>query len=67
MLADCAAANHPAPDSYPIASETPSLDSRVWKYWRSSGEEFHVVYNRRGVVEYVRADYPNLRSRVTAR
>ena len=52
---------------YPIANETPSLDSRVWKYWRSSGEEFHVVFNRRGVVEYVRADDPNLRARVTAR
>ena len=52
---------------YPIASETPSLDSRVWKYWRSRGEEFHVVFNRRGVVEAVRADDPNLRARVTAR
>lgn len=52
---------------YPIANETPSLDSRVWKYWRSSGEEYHVIFNRRGVVEAVRSDDPNLRARVTAR
>ena len=52
---------------YPIADETPSLDARVWKYWRSRGEDFHVVFNRRGVVEAVRADDPNLRARVTAR
>ena len=52
---------------YPIANETPHLDSRVWKYWRSSGEEYHVIFNRRGVVEAVRSDDPNLRARVTAR
>ena len=52
---------------YPIANETPHLDNRVWKYWRSSGEEFHVIFNRRGVVEAVRSDDPNLRARVTAR
>ena len=52
---------------YPIASETPSLQNRVWKYWRSRSEEFHVVFNRRGTVEMVRSDDPNLRARVTAR
>ncbi|MFD1711266.1 outer membrane protein assembly factor BamE [Ottowia sp. GY511] len=52
---------------YPIANETPSLDNRVWKYWRSSGEEFHVIFNRRGVVESIRSDDPDLRARVTAR
>lgn len=52
---------------YPIADETPSLDSREWKYWRSSGEEFHVIFNRRGVVEAIRSDDPHLRARVTAR
>ena len=39
----------------------------MWKYWRSSGEEYHVIFNRRGVVEAVRSDDPNLRARVTAR
>ena len=52
---------------YPIANETPSLNSRVWKYWRSSGAEYHVVFNSRGVVAAVRSDDPNLRARVTAR
>ena len=52
---------------YPIANETPSLSSRVWKYWRSRSEEFHVVFNRSGVVEAVRSSDANLRARVTAR
>ncbi len=52
---------------YPIANETPGLQNRVWKYWRSRGEEFHVIFNRRGTVEMVRSDDPNLRARVTAR
>ena len=52
---------------YPIANETPRLDSQVWKYWRSSSEEFHVIFNQRGLVAAVRSDDPNLRARVTAR
>lgn len=52
---------------YPIASETPRLEDRVWKYWRSHSERFDVVFNARGLVQTVRSDDPNLRARVTAR
>lgn len=52
---------------YPIADETPSLNSRVWKYWRSRSERYDVVFNRHGHVVAVRAEDPNLRARVTAR
>ena len=51
---------------YPIADYTPSLSHRVWKYWRSSGEEFHVVFDSRGLVTAVRSEDPALRARVTA-
>lgn len=30
--------------SYPIASENPHLDAKVWRYWLSSFAEFQVVF-----------------------
>ncbi|ARU04461.1 hypothetical protein CCO03_07010 [Comamonas serinivorans] len=38
---------------WPVASETPRLDGRVWRYWLSSFEEFHVRFDADGRVSAI--------------
>jgi len=50
---------------YPVASENPSLDAPVWRYWRDSWSEFQVQFDERGLVKTVVGD-PVALSRVLA-
>lgn len=45
---------------WPIASETPSLDAPVWKYWLWSFSPFQVHFNGRGIVTSVTGDAETL-------
>ena len=38
---------------YPVASENPSLDASVWRYWRDSWSEFQVNFDAQGLVKDV--------------
>jgi hypothetical protein len=49
--------------SYPISSETPHLDARVWKYWLWTTQRFDVHFGEDGLVAMVRTD-PDTRARV---
>jgi hypothetical protein len=48
---------------WPISSENPHLDARVWKYWLWSFSPFEVVFDDAGRVATVRSD-PDTRARV---
>jgi hypothetical protein len=48
---------------YPISSETPHLDARVWKYWLWTTQRFDVHFGEDGLVALVRTD-PDTRQRV---
>lgn len=48
---------------YPISSETPHLDARVWKYWLWSFSPFDIHFGSDGRVTHVRTD-PETRVRV---
>lgn len=50
---------------YPVASENPSLDAPVWRYWRDSWSEFKVNFDDKGLVKTVAGD-PVALSRVLA-
>lgn len=41
---------------YPVASENPSLDAPVWRYWRDSWSEFQVSFDAQGLVKTVVGD-----------
>jgi hypothetical protein len=41
---------------YPISSETPHLDAKVWRYWLWTFSEFRVVFGDDGLVLGVRTD-----------
>jgi hypothetical protein len=41
---------------YPVSSENPNLDAKVWHYWLSSFAEFRVVFDDRGLVTDIEAD-----------
>ncbi|NML18541.1 outer membrane protein assembly factor BamE domain-containing protein [Azohydromonas caseinilytica] len=41
---------------YPITSENPNLNARVWRYWLSRTQEFQVVFDARNRVGEVIAD-----------
>lgn len=41
---------------YPVSSENPQLDAKIWRYWLSSFAEFQVVFNPNGTVKEVTAD-----------
>jgi outer membrane protein assembly factor BamE (lipoprotein component of BamABCDE complex) len=41
---------------YPIASETPHLDLRTWKYWLWTFSEYRVRFDEQGRVAEVMAD-----------
>ncbi|RUR70094.1 cell envelope protein SmpA [Variovorax guangxiensis] len=42
--------------AYPVASENPSLDAPVWRYWRDSWSEFQVQFDEKGLVKTVVGD-----------
>ena len=48
---------------WPISSETPHLDARVWKYWLWSFSPYDVVFGPDGRVQRVETD-PETRARV---
>jgi hypothetical protein len=48
---------------YPISSETPHLDAKVWRYWLWTFSEFKVQFGDDGTVLGVRTD-PDTRMRV---
>ncbi|AKJ27548.1 hypothetical protein [Caldimonas brevitalea] len=50
---------------YPVSSENPQLDAKVWRFWRSSFAEFQVVFGDDGRVKEVVAD-PATRNLVVA-
>jgi len=50
---------------YPVASENPSLDAPVWRYWRDSWSEYQVNFDDKGLVKAVVGD-PVALSRVLA-
>jgi hypothetical protein len=48
---------------YPVSSENPNLDAKVWRFWLSSFDEFSVKFDDQGLVTDVIAD-PATRDRV---
>lgn len=41
---------------YPVTSENPQLDAKVWRYWLDSLAEFQVVFDANGRVKEIDAD-----------
>lgn len=41
---------------HPMASENPSMDATILRYWLSSFAEFQVVFDERGVVKEIQTD-----------
>jgi len=41
---------------YPVTSENPSLDAKVWHYWLSSFAEYRVTFDEQGLVTEIDAD-----------
>jgi hypothetical protein len=41
---------------YPVSSENPNLDAKIWRFWLSSFEEFHVKFDDRGLVTDIDGD-----------
>lgn len=48
---------------YPMASETPHLDARVWKYWLWTFSPYDIYFDERGLVSDIQTD-PDTRMRV---
>ena len=48
---------------YPVSSENPNLDAKVWHYWLSSFAEFRVTFDDHGLVTDIDAD-PDTREKV---
>jgi len=40
---------------YPLTNENPSLDAPVWRYWRSSFDEYQVEWDKQGRVKNIAA------------
>ena len=47
---------------YPVSSENPSLDAKVWRFWLSSFSEFQVVFDDGGRVKEITTFDPHTRS-----
>lgn len=47
---------------YPISSENPSLDAKVWRFWLSSFAEFQVIFDDNGRVKEISTFDPHTRS-----
>lgn len=41
---------------YPMANETSSLDSKLWRYWTSSYSPYQVLWSDQGLVSEIAAD-----------
>ena len=41
---------------YPVSSENPNLDAKVWHYWLSSFAEYRVTFDEQGLVTEIDAD-----------
>lgn len=41
---------------YPISSENPDLDAKVWRLWLSSFAEFQVIFDDKGRVKEIQTD-----------
>lgn len=41
---------------YPVSSENPNLDAKVWRFWLSSFAEFQVVFDANGRVREITTD-----------
>jgi hypothetical protein len=50
-------------EGYPVSSETPNLEAKIWRFWLSSFAEFRVRFNDQGRVEDIEAD-PDTRDKV---
>lgn len=50
---------------YPVSSENPQLDAKVWRYWIDSFSEFQVVFDASARVKEITTD-PRTRSLVVA-
>ena len=48
---------------YPVSSETPHLDAKVWRFWLGSFSEFQVVFGTDDRVKDITTD-PQTRNRV---
>jgi hypothetical protein len=48
---------------YPVSSENPNLDAKIWRYWLSSFAEFRVRFDDQGLVSAIEAE-PDTRDRV---
>ncbi len=40
----------------PVSSENPSLDAKIWRFWRQSDAEFQVVFDKAGRVKEIATD-----------
>ena len=43
---------------YPVSSENPQLDAKVWRFWLSSFAEFQVIFGADGRVKEITTDPP---------
>lgn len=48
---------------YPLTSETPSLDSPVWRHWVSSFEEYQLIWGKDGRISEISGD-PRVRAQI---
>ncbi len=40
---------------YPLTSETPTLDSPIWRHWVSSFEEYQLLWGSDGLIKEISA------------
>ena len=41
---------------YPVASENPTLDANLWRFWLGSFSEYRVRFDANGLVDRIDAD-----------
>lgn len=49
---------------YPVSSENPQLDAKIWRFWLNSDSEFQVVFDDKGRVQEIATFSPYTRSTV---
>lgn len=49
---------------YPVTSENPNFEAKIWRYWLNSDSEFQVVFDDKGRVQEIAAFSPYTRSNV---
>jgi len=50
---------------YPVYDENPVLESKTWRYWLSSFEEFDAIFDDQGVLTAIEAE-PAIRRKIVA-